>query len=84
MPARILVVDDEPPIVDMLSYNLQQAKYEVIVARDGHEALLKARQEQPDLIILDLMLPRLDGLDHHAHRPRFGGGPGGGLGAGGR
>ena len=63
MPARILVVDDEPPIVDMLSYNLQQANYEVIVARDGQEALLKARQEQPDLIILDLMLPRLDGLE---------------------
>jgi two-component system response regulator VicR len=63
MPARILVVDDEPPIVDMLSYNLQQANYEVIVARDGQEALLKAQQEQPDLIILDLMLPRLDGLE---------------------
>jgi two-component system response regulator VicR len=63
MSARILVVDDEPPIVDMLSYNLQRANYEVITARDGEEALVKARQEQPDLIILDLMLPRLDGLE---------------------
>jgi two-component system response regulator VicR len=63
MPARILVVDDEPPIVDVLSYNLQQANYEVIVARDGQEALARAQQEQPDLIILDLMLPRLDGLE---------------------
>ena len=63
MSARILVVDDEPPIVDMLSYNLERANYEVITARDGEEALVKARQEQPDLIILDLMLPRLDGLE---------------------
>ncbi len=63
MSARILVVDDEPPIVDMLSYNLQRANYEVVTARDGQEALVKARQEEPDLIILDLMLPRLDGLE---------------------
>lgn len=63
MSARILVVDDEPPIVDMLSYNLQRANYEVITAHDGEEALVKARQEQPDLIILDLMLPRVDGLE---------------------
>jgi two-component system response regulator VicR len=60
---RILVVDDEPPIVDMLSYNLRRANFEVSTARDGEEALVKARQEQPDLIILDLMLPRLDGLE---------------------
>jgi two-component system response regulator VicR len=63
VPARILVVDDEPPIVDVLVYNLQRANYEVIVARDGKEALTKALQEEPDLIILDLMLPHLDGLE---------------------
>ena len=63
MPARILIVDDEPPIVDMLAYNLQRANYEVIIARDGQEALDIAMQEEPDLIILDLMLPRLDGLE---------------------
>jgi len=63
VPARILVVDDEPPIVDLLQYNLQRANYEVLVARDGQEALTKARQEEPDLIILDLMLPHLDGLE---------------------
>lgn len=63
MPARILVVDDEPPIVDVLSYNLRRESYQVIVARDGEEALALARREQPDLIILDLMLPRLDGLE---------------------
>ena len=63
MTARILIVDDEPPIVDMLAYNLKRANYEVLIARDGQEALDKARQEQPDLIILDLMLPKIDGLE---------------------
>ena len=63
MSARILIVDDEPAIVDMLAYNLRRANYQVIIARDGEEALAKAVQEQPDLIILDLMLPRLDGLE---------------------
>jgi DNA-binding response OmpR family regulator len=61
--ARILIVDDEPAIVEVLAYNLQRANYQVVVARDGEEALEKARREQPDLIILDLMLPRLDGLE---------------------
>jgi two-component system, OmpR family, response regulator VicR len=61
--ARILIVDDEPPIVDMLAYNLKRANYEVLIARDGQQALDKARREQPDLIILDLMLPQVDGLE---------------------
>lgn len=61
--ARILVVDDEPAIVDMLAYNLERANFEVVIARDGEQALAKAHQEKPDLIILDLMLPRLDGLE---------------------
>ncbi|HUT14940.1 MAG TPA: response regulator transcription factor [Anaerolineae bacterium] len=63
MSAKILIVDDEPPIVDMLAYNLRRANYQVIIARDGEEALAKALQDHPDLIILDLMLPRLDGLE---------------------
>ncbi len=63
MSARILVVDDELPIIDLLSYNLKRAHYEVLIARDGEEALRLARQERPDLVILDLMLPRLDGLE---------------------
>jgi DNA-binding response OmpR family regulator len=63
MPARILVVDDELPIVDLLSYNLKRANYEVLIARDGEEALRVAREEEPDLVILDLMLPKLDGLE---------------------
>ncbi len=63
MPETILVVDDEPPIVDLLVYNLERAHYRVLVARDGIEALNVARHDQPDLIVLDLMLPGLDGLD---------------------
>ncbi|OQA22947.1 MAG: Transcriptional regulatory protein YycF [Chloroflexi bacterium ADurb.Bin360] len=60
---KILIVDDEAPIIDMLSYNLKRANYEVLIAWDGEEALAIARREQPDLIVLDLMLPKLDGLD---------------------
>ncbi len=63
--AKILIVDDEPPIVDVLAYNLKQAGYEVIIARDGEQAVAAARRDQPDLIILDLMLPKLDGLEVH-------------------
>jgi DNA-binding response OmpR family regulator len=63
MSARILIVDDEPAIVDVLTYNLEQANYQVFIARDGEEALALAQREQPDLIILDLMLPLLDGLE---------------------
>jgi len=63
MVTRILIVDDEPPIIDILEYNLKKANYEVIVARDGQEALEKARRQRPDLVILDLMLPKLDGLE---------------------
>jgi two-component system response regulator VicR len=63
MSPKILIVDDEPPIVDVLSYNLKQANYEVVVARDGKEALSQAQRERPDLVILDLMLPYMDGLE---------------------
>ncbi|MBN1202818.1 MAG: response regulator transcription factor [Anaerolineae bacterium] len=63
MAAKILIVDDEAPIIDLLSYNLKQANYDVIIARDGEQAIQQARREQPDLIILDLMLPHVDGLD---------------------
>lgn len=63
MSDTILVVDDEPAIVDVLTYNLEKAHYRVLVARDGLQAIDLASQEQPDLIILDLMLPNLDGLE---------------------
>ncbi len=63
MSACILIVDDEPAVTDLLAYNLRQAHYEVLVAGDGQGALDLARQAKPDLILLDLMLPVIDGLD---------------------
>jgi two-component system response regulator VicR len=59
----ILVVDDEPSIVDVLTYNLEKSNYRVLVARDGVQALKVAQEGAPDLVILDLMLPGLDGLE---------------------
>lgn len=59
---RVLVVDDEPDTVELIEFNLKNAGYEIITAEDGAEALRKARSTEPDLIILDLMLPELDGL----------------------
>ena len=61
--SKILVVDDEQSIVDVLVYNLVKAGHQPIVARDGETALRLARAERPDLVILDLMLPGMDGLD---------------------
>ena len=58
---RILVVDDEAQLVEMVVMRLEASGYEVITAHDGQEGLDKARQENPNLIILDLMLPKLDG-----------------------
>jgi len=60
---RILVVDDEQAVLDLLVYNLRKAHYEVLTAEDGRKALDLARQAEPDLILLDLMLPEVDGLD---------------------
>lgn len=59
---RILVVDDEPDLVELLSFNLRTAGYDVIAAADGLGALELAQRQQPDLILLDLMLPELDGI----------------------
>jgi DNA-binding response OmpR family regulator len=63
MTHRILVVDDEPAVTDLLAYNLRKAHYEVLVANDGLEALRLASEASPDLILLDLMIPKVDGLD---------------------
>lgn len=63
MLAKILVVDDEPAVTDLLAYNLRKANYEVLTAADGREALDLAGEAQPDLILLDLMLPGVDGLE---------------------
>ena len=61
--ALILVVDDEPKIVQLVRDYLQRAGFTVSTAHDGAEALMRARQERPDLVVLDLGLPRLDGLE---------------------
>lgn len=58
---RILLVDDEPELVDMVKIRLESNGYEVSTAYEGQEALDKARKVKPDLIILDLMLPKIDG-----------------------
>lgn len=58
---RILVVDDEEDILSVVKLRLEANNYEVLLASDGHEGLNKARTEKPDLIILDLMLPKIDG-----------------------
>lgn len=63
MDKKILVVDDEQSIATLLQYNLQQAGYDVITAMDGQEGKDLAVSEKPDLIILDLMLPKLDGIE---------------------
>ena len=60
---RILVVDDEQAVLELLVYNLSKAHYEVLTAGNGRQALNLARQAKPDLILLDLMLPEVDGLD---------------------
>ena len=58
----ILIVDDERPIVDILVYNLQKEGYETIEANDGEEGIKLALEKKPDLVLLDIMLPRIDGL----------------------
>lgn len=62
MDNLILVVDDEKPIVEILKVNLVKSGYRVICAYDGEEAVKKARNEEPDLILLDVMLPKQDGF----------------------
>lgn len=63
MKPKILVVDDEPDALELISYNLKAAGFEVVTASDGEEALKKARNSQPSLVILDVMLPEVDGLE---------------------
>ncbi|MBA1433733.1 response regulator YycF [Bombilactobacillus bombi] len=63
MTNKILIVDDEKPITDIIKYNLEKEGYETVIAFDGEAALTQVEQENPDLIILDLMLPKIDGLE---------------------
>jgi DNA-binding response OmpR family regulator len=63
MADKILVVEDEPALLETLAYNLTRQNYQVETANDGQKAVELARQVHPDLIVLDLMLPRLDGFE---------------------
>ena len=63
MNRRILIVDDDKKTVDVIRMYLEKDGYRVLAAHDGQQALLTARHKRPDLIILDLMLPTVDGLD---------------------
>ena len=60
---RILVVDDEPDAIELIRFNLKASGYEVLTAEDGEEAIAKARKFSPDMILLDVMIPEIDGLE---------------------
>lgn len=60
---KILLVDDEPDILEIVGYNLAQEGYQIITASNGKEAITKAKKESPDLIIMDVMMPEMDGME---------------------
>ena len=63
MDRKILIVDDEKNIVDIIAFNLKKEGYTVITATDGEEGVQKAMEENPDLILLDIMMPKMDGYE---------------------
>ncbi len=63
MPQRILIADDDPTILKVEEYNLRKAGYEVITATNGEETLRKVQEERPDLVILDVVMPKMDGYE---------------------
>ena len=63
MKKKILIVDDEPDILDVLKYNLEKEGYEVAQAKNGNKAISKANDFRPDLILLDIMMPKKDGFE---------------------
>ena len=63
MPKKILAVDDEKHIVRLVQVNLERAGYTVVTANDGKEALQKVEEENPDLVVLDVMMPYMDGFE---------------------
>ncbi len=63
MSDKVLIVEDDPTLLETLEYNLSHQDYDVLIAADGHQALQVAREEEPDLMVLDLMLPGIDGVE---------------------
>ena len=61
--AKILIVEDDPNLLETIKYNLQKESYKVLTATDGEQAIEVARREKPDLIILDIMLPKISGFE---------------------
>lgn len=62
MPAKILIVDDDPDILDAMTMIIESQGYQVVTARDGIEGLANLKSENPDLLILDLLMPKMDGF----------------------
>jgi two-component system alkaline phosphatase synthesis response regulator PhoP len=60
---KILIVDDEPDILELIEYNLKKEGYQVFLARNGQEAVTEAKRTLPDLIVLDIMMPKMDGIE---------------------
>ncbi len=60
---KVLIADDEPDILEILKYNLSKEGYQVVTAKDGDEALDKAKLTQPDLVVLDIMMPKKTGVE---------------------
>src|SRR5438270_6319610 len=60
---KVLIADDEPDILEILKYNLEKEGYQVLTAKDGDEALDRAKHHHPDLIVLDMMMPRKNGME---------------------
>jgi len=73
MPGKILLVDDDPDILDAITMILESQGYEVVTARDGIEALANLKAEKPNLMILDLLMPKMDGFAvcKELHDPRW-------------
>ena len=60
---KVLIADDEPDILEILKYNLVKEGYQVVTAKDGDEAIEKAKMFNPDLIVLDIMMPKKNGVE---------------------
>ena len=63
MSRKVLIADDEPDIVEILKYNLEKEGYQVVTAKDGDEAIDRAKHSHPDLVVLDMMMPRKNGME---------------------